>query len=69
MLPPLSRLFREPVASPMTPIARILMSTLAGTLLLVTLADPGASSRRVEVRAEIAAASDRSADLRREPVH
>lgn len=53
----------------MTPFTRILMSSLAGTLLIVTLVDPGASSRRVEVRAEIATASDRSADLRREPVH
>ncbi|WP_165926811.1 hypothetical protein [Tepidamorphus gemmatus] len=49
----------------MTPIIRILMSFLAGALMLVTLADPGASSRRIEIRAEIAAASDRAADMRR----
>jgi hypothetical protein len=53
----------------MTPITRILMSTLAGSLLIVTLADPGAASRRVEIRAEIATASDRAADMRREAIH
>ncbi|TCT11783.1 hypothetical protein EDC22_10395 [Tepidamorphus gemmatus] len=65
IVPSVSRRGRETEATDMTPIIRILMSFLAGALMLVTLADPGASSRRIEIRAEIAAASDRAADMRR----